>query len=95
MNRELGATFEPEFFSHLAVWNAQKSRIEMHLVSRMNQSLIVAGRCYDFAEGETIHTENSRKYRLTQFAALAARAGWRMERSWQSPDPAYAVVLLR
>jgi dimethylhistidine N-methyltransferase len=95
MNRELGATFEPEFFSHLAVWNAQTSRIEMHLVSRMNQSLIVGGRCYDFAEGETIHTENSRKYTLKQFAALAARAGWRMERSWQSADPAYAVVLLR
>jgi dimethylhistidine N-methyltransferase len=95
MNRELGATFEPEFFSHLAVWNAQNSRIEMHLVSRMNQSLIVAGRCYDFAEGETIHTENSRKYTLTGFATLAARAGWRLERSWQSHDPAYAIVLLR
>ena len=95
MNRELGATFEPEFFSHLAVWNAQKSRIEMHLMSRMNQSLIVAGRCYDFSEGETIHTENSRKYTLPGFAALAARASWRMERSWQSADPAYAIVLLR
>ena len=95
MNRELGATFEPEFFAHLAVWNAHKSRIEMHLASRMNQSLIVAGRCYDFAEGETIHTENSRKYTLDQFAGLAARAGWRMERTWQSADPAYAVVLLR
>jgi dimethylhistidine N-methyltransferase len=95
MNRELGATFEPEFFSHLAVWNAQRSRIEMHLVSRMNQSLIVAGRCYNFAEGETIHTENSRKYTLEQFAELAGRAGWRMERSWQSAEPAYAVVLLR
>jgi dimethylhistidine N-methyltransferase len=94
MNRELGATFEPEFFSHLAVWNAPKSRVEMHLVSRMNQSLIVAGRCYDFAEGETIHTENSRKYTLMQFAALAARAGWQLERSWASSDPAYAVVLL-
>jgi dimethylhistidine N-methyltransferase len=95
MNRELGATFEPEFFSHLAVWNTQKSRIEMHLASRMNQSLIVAGRCYDFAEGETIHTENSRKYTLTGFAALAGDAGWRIERTWQSAEPAYAIVLLR
>ncbi|HEX3429670.1 MAG TPA: ergothioneine biosynthesis protein EgtB [Rhizomicrobium sp.] len=94
MNRELGATFEPEFFSHLALWNARESRIEMHLVSRMNQSLIVAGRCYDFAEGETIHTENSRKYTLKEFEKLAARAGWRVERSWQSAEPAYALVLL-
>jgi dimethylhistidine N-methyltransferase len=95
MNRELSATFEPEFFSHRAIWNAPESRIEMHLVSRMSQSVIVAGRCYDFAEGETIHTENSRKYTVRQFAALAARAGWRMERSWQSTNPAYGVVLLR
>jgi dimethylhistidine N-methyltransferase len=94
MNRELGATFEPEFFSHLALWNAHKSRIEMHLVSRMKQSLLVGGRCFEFAQGETIHTENSRKYTLDQFAALAERAGWRMERSWQSAEPAYAVVLL-
>lgn len=94
MNCELGATFEPEFFSHRAVWNAPESRVEMHLASRINQSLIVAGRCYDFAEGETIHTENSRKYTLDTFAALALRAGWRVEKNWQSTDPAYAVVLL-
>jgi dimethylhistidine N-methyltransferase len=95
MNRELGATFEPEFFAHLAIWNARKSRVEMHLMSRMSQSLIVAGRSFDFAEGETIHTENSRKYTVEEFAALAARGGWRTERSWQSADPAYAIVLLR
>jgi len=95
MNRELGATFEPEFFSHLAIWNVQRSRIEMHLVSRMSQSLVVAGRCYEFAEGETIHTESSRKYTLDGFAAIAARAGWRIERTWQSAEPAYGVVLLR
>jgi uncharacterized SAM-dependent methyltransferase len=60
----------------------------------MKQSLLVGGRCFEFAQGETIHTENSRKYTLDQFAALAERAGWRMERSWQSAEPAYAVVLL-
>jgi dimethylhistidine N-methyltransferase len=95
INRELGATFEPEFFAHLAIWNAQKSRVEMHLMSRMSQSLLVAGRSFDFAEGETIHTENSRKYTLKEFTALAARGGWQTERSWQSADPAYAIVLLR
>jgi uncharacterized SAM-dependent methyltransferase len=61
----------------------------------MKQSLVVGGRCFDFAQGETIHTENSRKYTLNQFSALAGRAGWRVERSWQSAKPAYAVVLLR
>ncbi|HEY6578475.1 MAG TPA: ergothioneine biosynthesis protein EgtB [Rhizomicrobium sp.] len=95
MNRELGATFETAEFAHRAIWNAPESRIEMHLVSRRAQSAVVGGRCFDFSAGETIHTENSRKYTLRQFSALAARAGWSLERSWSNGDPAYAVVLLR
>jgi uncharacterized SAM-dependent methyltransferase len=77
------------------VWNAAESRIEMHLVSERNQSVVVRGRCFDFLKGETIHTENSRKYTLKQFAAIAARAGWSLERSWSSADPSFGAVLLR
>jgi dimethylhistidine N-methyltransferase len=95
INRELGANFDPESFAHRAIWNAEQSRIEMHLMSKRDQSVIVRGRCFDFAAGETIHTENSRKYTLKQFAAIASRAGWSMERSWSSADPAFGIVLLR
>ncbi|MGH6876086.1 MAG: L-histidine N(alpha)-methyltransferase, partial [Rhizomicrobium sp.] len=94
MNRELGASFDAREFRHRAIWNAPESRIEMHLVSQCAGSVVVGGRCFDFATGETIHTENSRKYTLRQFSALAARAGWSIERSWSNADPAYAVVLL-
>jgi dimethylhistidine N-methyltransferase len=95
INRELGANFDPESFAHRAVWNPNESRIEAHLVSRRDQSVVVRGRCFDFAAGETIHTENSRKYTLAQFENIAARAGWKIARSWTSADPAYAVILLR
>jgi dimethylhistidine N-methyltransferase len=95
INRELGANFDVAAFAHRAVWNAAESRIEMHLVSERNQSVVVRGRCFDFLKGETIHTENSRKYTLKQFAAIAARAGWSLERSWSSADPAFGAVLLR
>ncbi|HEY3776584.1 MAG TPA: ergothioneine biosynthesis protein EgtB [Rhizomicrobium sp.] len=95
INRDLGAGFDPDAFSHRALWNAAKSRIEMHLVSEREQSVFIRGRCFDFAGGETIHTENSRKYTPRQFAAIAARAGWSLERSWTSPDPAFGLVLLR
>ena len=95
INRELGGNFDPRSFVHHAIWNPNESRIEAHLVSKRDQSVVVRGRCFDFAEGETIHTENSRKYMLAQFENIAARAGWRIERNWMSPDPAYAVVLLR
>jgi uncharacterized SAM-dependent methyltransferase len=55
----------------------------------------VAGRRFAFKAGETIHTENSYKFSLDGFAALAVQAGWRPERRWASADPAFAMVLLR
>ncbi|HEY2445670.1 MAG TPA: ergothioneine biosynthesis protein EgtB [Rhizomicrobium sp.] len=94
LNSELGATFDTGSFSHRAIWNNRDFSIEMHLVSTARQSVMIRGRCFDFEAGETIHTENSRKYTLDGFAALAARAGWSIERSWSSSEPAYAVVLL-
>lgn len=94
MNRELGADFDLEAFDHKAVWNAAKSRIEMHLVSTRDQEVHVAGRAFAFAAGETLHTENSYKFTIEDFAEQAARAGWRLEREWTT-TPAFAVVLLR
>jgi dimethylhistidine N-methyltransferase len=95
INRELGADFDLDGFEHQAIWNAEDSRIEMHLVSRRAQTVRIGDRRYDFAEGETIHTENSCKFTIDGFADLAARSGWRLEQTWQSGEPAFAVVLLR
>ena len=94
MNRELDADFDLEAFDHRAVWNPADSRVEMHLESLRNQQVRVAGVAYDFRVGETIHTENSCKFTLDGFAALAGAAGWTLTRSWVSEQPAFAVVLL-
>ncbi|RAK69138.1 ergothioneine biosynthesis protein EgtB [Phenylobacterium kunshanense] len=95
INRELGGDFDLSAFEHRAVWNARESRIEMHLVSARPQSVRVAGETYRFDAGETIHTENSHKFTVDGFAALAGQAGWRLEQAWQSGEPAFALVLLR
>jgi dimethylhistidine N-methyltransferase len=94
INRELGGDFDLAEFTHLAVWNAQESRIEMHLVSRREQTVRAAGRVFQFAAGERLHTENSYKFTREGFASLAHAAGWRLRRSWISVEPAFAVVLL-
>ena len=94
INRELGGTFDPEGFSHLALWNAERSRIEMHLLSRVEQSVRIAGREFHFAAGETIHTENSHKYTVESFAEIAAEAGWQLLKAWRCPPPEFALVLL-
>jgi uncharacterized SAM-dependent methyltransferase len=54
----------------------------------------VAGRTFGFAKGETLHTENSYKFTVERFADLAREAGWTLEASWLSEEPAFAVVSL-
>lgn len=86
--RELGARFDPDGFTHSAFYNAPLQRIEMHLQSRRRQTLQLEHRAYEFEAGETLHTENSYKFSVAGFQALAARAGfaagpvWRDERDW-------------
>lgn len=82
INRELGADFDLTAFRHESRWNVQAGRVEMHLVSLRDQSVRVQGRRFQFARGESIHTENSHKWRLESFTALAQRAGWRPGAIW-------------
>ncbi|TCZ51099.1 L-histidine N(alpha)-methyltransferase [Roseicella aquatilis] len=94
LNREAGAEFDPAGFRHRAVWNAALERIEMHLVSCHAQRVRLAGREIRFAEGETIHTESSHKYRPERLRALAAAAGWQVAATWMDPDRLFSVWLL-
>ena len=82
INRELGGDFDIARFEHTALYNEEAGRIEMHLVSTVKQSINIAGYTFEFEAGETIHTENSHKYTLPQFAALAKRADFKVSRLW-------------
>ena len=94
INTALHGNFDPDRFDHRALWNSGKSRIEMHLVSRKEQTVTVSGRAFHFAAGETIHTENSHKYEVEGFTTTAAEAGWALKRRWVSDNPRFAVLLL-
>ena len=94
INRELGADFDPSAFHHRSVWNAEESRIEMHLVSRRPQRVRLADRQFDFSAEEPLHTENAYKFTVEDVTGLARRAGWRLIERWISPPPAFAVFLL-
>ncbi|MEA2935401.1 MAG: hypothetical protein QOD74_2047 [Variibacter sp.] len=77
INRELGANIPLGNFEHRAFYNAQRHRIEMHLVSRAKQQISICGQHIAFAKGETIHSESSYKYTVRMFSDLAASAGWK------------------
>jgi L-histidine Nalpha-methyltransferase len=93
-NRELGASFELESFTHRADYVRTKERVEMHLVSCKRQQVTIAG--FDFAlkQDETIHTEYSYKYSLERFRRLTADAGFVLKRQWLDPRRYFAVQYL-
>jgi dimethylhistidine N-methyltransferase len=82
INRELGADFVLPQFAHRASYNADEGRIEMHLVSHVDQQVHVGGEVFAFAAGESIHTENSYKYSLEQLHDLGDAAGFDAVRDW-------------
>ena len=94
MNRELGAKFNLASFEHHAFFNRERSRIEMHLASRKRQRIKLCGECIDFRAGETIHTENSYKYSIESFGALARGAGFTPLAVWTDPDGYFSVHAL-
>lgn len=70
INRELGADFNLQQFEHKAIFNEEKSRIEMHLVSKSDQVVHIRGERILLEKGETIHTENSHKYTQSSFREM-------------------------
>jgi dimethylhistidine N-methyltransferase len=94
INRELGGNFDISAFTHRAIYNRDRHRIEMHLISRKAQTVRVLGRNFSFRAGESIHTENSYKYSLERFAALARGTGWTPRATWTDGAGMFSVHAL-
>ncbi len=95
LNHEVGATFDLAAFDHRAIWNADHSRIEMHLVSQSDHTVFVGGTEISFAAGEHIHTENSHKYSPSGLEHLADAAGWSLNRLLTDDMHLFGVAILR
>lgn len=91
VNALLGSDFDPAAFAHVAFYNAEAKRVEMHLEATSAQTVTIAGRERVFAAGERIHTENSYKYSPPEFAALLRRAGFSDIEVWQDAAGDFAV----
>ena len=94
MKSELGAKLNIEDFEHSAFYNEDEDRIEMHLRAVRPTSVEIANRTFEFAAGETLHTENSHKFTLEKFEALVNATPWRLEKSWTDPKGWFAACLL-
>lgn len=94
MRRELAADIDPDAFEHRAFYNARAGRVEMHLVSTRPQAFKVDNRRFEFAAGESLHTESSYKYTPEEFLSLASGCGFRPVRHWLDDERLFAIYLL-
>jgi len=96
INRELGANFDLATFEHRALWDEERGRIEMHLVSTIAQTVHIdaLNLNVEFTAGESIHTENSHKYDAESLRALAARGGFEVAKMWTDSRGWFADLLL-
>jgi dimethylhistidine N-methyltransferase len=94
INRELGGSFEPASFLHRARWLEHEGKIEIHLVSRVQQRVAIAalGLEVDFAKDEAIHMEDSYKYSPAEIDALLKAASLRLQDIWLDRQASFAVV---
>ncbi|MEX2403985.1 MAG: L-histidine N(alpha)-methyltransferase [Balneolales bacterium] len=84
---------DPDSFVHVAWYNSELGRIEMHLVSKIEQGFEIDGIPIHFNKGEAIHTENSYKFTIEEFQNLASGAGLSLQKYWTDPDEYFSVQL--
>jgi len=96
INDELDADFNLKNFSHLAIYNKEKQRIEMYLKSLVNQSVIVSksNLLLNLEMDELIHTEHSHKYKLSQIHELLDSVGFEIKHTWLDDDKYFSLTLV-
>jgi L-histidine Nalpha-methyltransferase len=95
ISKELDSDIVIDDFAHVAFYNPDEGRVELYIRSLRDQNTIIAGRRFSFAAGEMMHTENSYKYSIDEFRALAARAGFAALDTWTDADGKFSVHYLR
>jgi L-histidine N-alpha-methyltransferase len=94
LNRDLHAHFDLRTFEHRAFFNSRASRVEMHLVSRIEQIVKVSGEPIHFEKGESIWTESSYKYDRARLEELIETAGFRTRKLWTNRRRQFWVAYL-
>jgi uncharacterized SAM-dependent methyltransferase len=94
INRSFGAGIPGDKFQHHAFYNEEFGRIEMHLVSLVEQTVQLNGTTFFFERGEHIVTEHSYKYSVDEFAKLAGRSGWTVKKVWIDAGNLFSVQYL-
>lgn len=95
INRELDGTIPADGLEHVALWNDNFARIEMHLRALRDLAFEVSGRRFFMQKGETIHTENSHKFTSRSATTLLLAGGWTPMERWTDSQENFSLILAR
>ncbi len=91
INQRLEANFDLNAFKHNAFYNPKLGRVEMHLISKQDQQILISDQHFTLKQGESIHTENSYKYTIDEFQFLAKQAGFTPIKVWTDPQQLFSI----
>jgi len=94
LRSELGAEVDTQAFRFQSGWNPARSAIESRLVATRPTDIVIDEHRFGFAEGDFIHTEDSRKFDLEHFLPHAERCGFAEAKIWTDPKDWFAIILL-
>lgn len=94
INNLINADFDTDRFNHYAFYNEDEGRIEMHLISKEQQSLHIDDHTFKLDKDETILTEYSYKYTIEEFAKLV-KGIYTVENVWVDENNLFSVQFLR
>lgn len=94
VNTLADADFQPDRFSHQAFYNVEHSRIEMHLISKIKQTVTIGASAVLFEQGESLHTENSYKYSLESLRSLQRRRACKCSVAGATMNSCSACIIL-
>lgn len=91
LNREFGARFNPTEFYHRAIYNEKEGRVEMHLVSKIDQTVAIRDKQISLSKGESIHTESSYKYSIDEFCTICSELRLKLRKYWKDPEQLFCM----
>ncbi|MEF9426603.1 MAG: L-histidine N(alpha)-methyltransferase [Candidatus Mariimomonas ferrooxydans] len=94
LNRELNADFNPSHFDHVAFFNGEKERVEMHLRANCRISIEISDLdlMVELQKGETIHTEICRKFSRASAEQMICEAGLNITQWYSDPGECFSLV---
>ncbi len=95
INDDHGSFFDLDQFEHSAFFNKKEKRIEMHLVSKIKQSVKILNNKINFEKGESIHTENSYKYSKKEFSILSSSSGFEIKKILTDDENFFGIFFLK